>query len=628
MSAMLQPTTPVHSTSVHSTSAHADTVRADRLGRPARLDRPARPGAAATARLPVAGDRVTLLTEGTYPHVHGGVSTWCDQLVRGMPEVRFRVLSLTANGQEPLGWELPPNVVRHQAFPLWGGTRDDNRKGPSRGRRRRFLDAYERFLTALLAPGNDPGFGPALYELAELARAGLLRRAVASEGALRVLTDVWTRPGTPTAPAAPSLHDALTAAGLLEHLLRPLGLRIADGGIAHAVSGGLATLPALTAQHFDEVPFLLTEHGIYQRERYLGHRGASLGAPVKTLLLGFYRQLAAESYRAARLVTPCNQYNRRWEERGGTPAERIRTVYNGVDPRAFPHAGPEPEVLTLTWAGRIDPIKDLETLVRAYALLRRDFPELRLRLFGGVPAGNEDYHDRLAKLTASLGVADRVSFEGRISQVSRAYAAGSVVLLSSISEAFPFSLIEAMSCGRATVSTDVGGVREAAGDCGVVVPPRDPEAMAAATAALLRDPARRAALGARARQRVIDQFTLRASVDNFRRIYRELASGGPVLAPPAPDRLPRPAAHAEPTAPVAEAASGGDAATPGSETGPARAETPPVETPPVETLPLRGRGLLAEPAPDHRAADHPAEHPGGRPLDHPASRLVGHGGGR
>ncbi|MBB1242694.1 GT4 family glycosyltransferase PelF [Streptomyces durbertensis] len=586
---MLQPATPAHSAPAATDTGRATAGRATA----------GRVRTAAPRREPVAGDRVTLLTEGTYPHVHGGVSTWCDQLVRGMPEVRFRVLSLTANGQEPMGWELPPNVVRHQAFPLWGGTRDDNRKGPTRGRRRRFLDAYARFLTALLAPGNDPGFGPALYELAELARAGLLRRAVASEGALRVLTDVWTRPGTPTAPAAPSLHDALTAAGLLEHLLRPLGLRISDGGIAHAVSGGLATLPALTAQHFDEVPFLLTEHGIYQRERYLGHRGASLGAPVKTLLLGFYRQLAAESYRAARLVTPCNQYNRRWEERGGTPAARIRTVYNGVDPGAFPHAGPEPEVLTLTWAGRIDPIKDLETLVRAYALLRRDFPELRLRLFGGVPAGNEDYRDRLEKLTASLGVADRVSFEGRISQVSRAYAAGSVVLLSSISEAFPFSLIEAMSCGRATVSTDVGGVREAAGDCGVVVPPRDPEAMAAATAALLRDPARRAALGARARQRVIDQFTLRASVDSFRRIYRELASGGPALPTPA-DRRPRPVRHVEPPT---DAGADKAAATAAGPAGP----------PPVETLPVRGRGGAAPgPAPDRR----------------PAARLVGQGGAR
>jgi glycosyltransferase involved in cell wall biosynthesis len=98
-------------------------------------------------------------------------------------------------------------------------------------------------------------------------------------------------------------------------------------------------------------------------------------------------------------------------------------------------------------------------------------------------------------------------------------------MLSSISEGFPFTLIEAMSCGRATVSTDVGGVREAVGDSGLVVPPREPEAMARAALELLRDPRRRAAMGEAARLRVIEQFTLRQTVDTFRSIYLELALG-------------------------------------------------------------------------------------------------------
>ncbi|MEV6687225.1 GT4 family glycosyltransferase PelF [Streptomyces sp. NPDC051130] len=474
------------------------------------------------------GRHVTMLTEGTYPHVHGGVSTWCDQLVRGMPEVDFNVIALTGSGREPVTWELPRNVYRHTAVPLWGPPPPRTLRSALRGKaRRRFTDTYEAFLLSMLDPARG-GFSEALRELALLARSGRLAPALRSESVLRLLMDLWTRPGMGTAEAEPTIHDALTATDLLEHALRPLGVRIPPDSVSHAVSSGLATLPALAAKHLDQVPFLLTEHGIYLRERYLGYRTAEQRWPVKALMLGFYRELNTEGYRQADLITPCNQYNRRWEERGGAASDRIRTVYNGVDPYAFPEAGPEPEVPALSWCGRVDPIKDLETLIRAYAFMRQEIPALRLRLFGPVPAGCEDYKLRLEKLAAETGVSDGITFEGRIEQVARAYAAGSVVMLSSISEGFPFSIIEAMSCGRTTVSTDVGGVREAVGDTGLVVPPREPETMARATLALLRDDARRAELGRLARRRVVEKFTLHQSVDGFRHIYRELA-GQPVL---------------------------------------------------------------------------------------------------
>ncbi|MFV0130243.1 GT4 family glycosyltransferase PelF [Streptomyces sp. HMX112] len=479
--------------------------------------------------MPSSGRHVTMLTEGTYPHVHGGVSTWCDQLVRGMPEVDFQILALTGSGREPVTWELPPNVRRHTAFPLWGPVRGRGRPLIG-GERRRFTDVYERFLLSILDPSAHCDFGEGLYALAGLARRGRLSAALRSETALRSLMWIWTMPHLETAAARPTVHDALTATDLLEHALRPLAARIPGDSVAHAVSSGLATLPALAAQHFDGVPFLLTEHGIYLRERYLGYRTEAQRWPVKALLLGFYRELNSLGYRKADLITPCNQYNRRWEERGGAPSDRIRTVYNGVDPTAFPLAGPEPDVPTLSWAGRIDPIKDLETLIRAYAIARAEVPRLRLRLFGGVPAGGEHYKTRLETLAAELGVADGISYEGRVDDVARAYGAGSLVMLSSISEGFPFSLIEAMSCGRATVSTDVGGVREAVGDTGLVVPPREPALMAEAVLSLLGDDERRAELGRLARRRVIDQFTLHRSVDGFRRIYLELA-GVPQPAP-------------------------------------------------------------------------------------------------
>lgn len=467
--------------------------------------------------------RVTLLTEGTYPHSHGGVSVWCDQLVTGMPDVDFDVLAVTGSGREPLAWDLPPHVSHVLSVPMWGPAPDGR---PPRGRAARQLaDAYEKFTAALLDPGAEAGFGPALYALAHAAGDGRLSPFLRSDAAISVLTSVWRRPGLAVREARPTLHDAITATALLEHALRPLSAPPPAEGVAHAVSGGVAVLPGLAALERNGVPLLLTEHGVYLRERYLGYRTAPYRWPVKAVVLGFFRLLAEESYRKAALITPGNRYNRLWEEEGGADPESIRTVYNGVDPAAFPPAGPEPDAPTLSWAGRVDPIKDLETLIRSLALVRERMPAVRLRLFGGTPRGGEAYRERCEALAAELGHADAVTFEGRVDDIKDAYAAGSVVMLSSISEGFPFTLIEAMSCGRATVSTDVGGVREAVGDTGLVVPPRDPAAMAEAALTLLGDPVRRRAMGEAARLRVIERFTLRQTVDTFRAIYHELAAG-------------------------------------------------------------------------------------------------------
>lgn len=309
------------------------------------------------ARRPSSGVRVTLLTEGTYPHSHGGVSVWCDQLVQGMPEIDFDVIAVTGSGREPLVWELPTHVSRVLSVPMWGDPPAG--REPRWSARAQLGDAYEEFLTALLDPRAEARFPRALYALARAATGRTLSPFLRGDKAIAILTSVWNRPGLAVREAAPSLHDALTATSLLEHALRPLAVPLPRTGVTHAVSGGLATLPGLAALDQHGVPLLLTEHGVYLRERYLGYRIAPYRWPVKAVVLGFFRLLAQESYRQAALITPGNRYNRVWEEQGGAAPESIRTVYNGVDPTAFPppdpsrrdslSAGPAGSTRSRTW---------------------------------------------------------------------------------------------------------------------------------------------------------------------------------------------------------------------------------------------------------------------------------------
>ncbi|AEV81248.1 glycosyl transferase [Actinoplanes sp. SE50] len=469
--------------------------------------------------------KVALLTEGTYPHSMGGVSVWCDQLLRGLKHHEFDVYAIVASGVEPAVWELPANVTAH-GIALWPPVAGRPRSRTPRTAER-LASAYGDLIEALLLPSESAAdaFAAALRGIVEHAASETVGTDLSPYGEMAVsrLLKAWAANAALSQVAVPSVLDALTAVDVIERSLRPLLHPTPRADVTHAVTNGLAALPGLAAKWRYGTPMLLTEHGVYLRERYLGLRAAEYNWPIKATLAAFLRLLCTTVYRSADLVAPGNKYNRRWETKFGAHPELIETVYNGVEPDDFPTAGAEPEAPTVTWAGRVDPIKDLETLIRSFALVHAEMPEARLRIFGGTPAGAEGYRQRCEALVVKLGLAGAATFEGRVAEIRDAYAAGHVVALSSISEGFPYTLIEAMTSGRATVSTDVGGVSEAVGSTGLVVPPRDPEAMAAACLALLRDDTRRRELGRQARERALANFTVDKAVDSYDAIYHDLA---------------------------------------------------------------------------------------------------------
>ncbi|MFE7443616.1 DUF3492 domain-containing protein, partial [Streptomyces chartreusis] len=140
-----------------------------------------------------AAARVTLLTEGTYPHSHGGVSVWCDQLVTGMSDIEFDVVAVTGTGREPAMWDLPDHVRSVLSVPMWGAAPEGH---PPRGRSRRQLaDVYERFLTALVDPGAEDGFAPALYDHALPAADAEHSPVLLGHAGTAILTAVSRRPG-------------------------------------------------------------------------------------------------------------------------------------------------------------------------------------------------------------------------------------------------------------------------------------------------------------------------------------------------------------------------------------------------------------------------------------------------
>ncbi|GGV66478.1 transferase [Streptomyces griseoloalbus] len=514
--------------------------------------------------------RIGMLTEGGYPYVDGEGWLWCDRLVRGLGHHEFDVYAFSSSeAQEQAGWvPLPPQVGRVRTAPLWGAWGDGVVYG--RRARRRFSEHYGELAAVLcaatdpLAPDSRPArpgtprvsaeadrFATALHGLAELARdEGGLQSALRSETAVRALERACRAPGALRTTREARVPDLLAVAAHLERALRPLsldwyeedGLGAVD--VCHAAAGGVTALPGLLAHHFSGVPLLVTEYGVRLRTYYLTRPDSP--PAVRALLAAFHGRLAAEIYRRAAFITPGNTHARRWQERCGADRAKLRTVYPGMDAAPFAEVGEAPESAdphTLVWVGHVQPAKDLVSLLHAFAEIRKEEPKTRLRIIGG-PCGPEGaaYLGHCRALAAQLfpdeaesphSVGDNpVSFEElggpELPTPADAYGRGAVTVSSSVVEGFPVGLVEAMFCGRATVSTDVGAVVEAIGGTGLVVPPRNPRALAEACVSLLRDPERRARLGAAARARALELFTADQSIAAFHGIYLEIVARTPV----------------------------------------------------------------------------------------------------
>lgn len=165
------------------------------------------------------------------------------------------------------------------------------------------------------------------------------------------------------------------------------------------------------------------------------------------------------------------------------------------------------------------PIKDHATLFRATHILVRRWPGLALVVVGSGPS-----LDELQTLATQLGIADNVRFAGLRPQTPSFHHLFDLSVLSSVSEGFPNSLLEAMAAGRPIVATAVGGVRDAVrdGENGLLVPPGDPERLASAIAALIEDPERATAMGRAGAQRARTEFDGRVVVGALERLYAEL----------------------------------------------------------------------------------------------------------
>jgi glycosyltransferase involved in cell wall biosynthesis len=292
-----------------------------------------------------------------------------------------------------------------------------------------------------------------------------------------------------------------------------------DSDIALVTAAGWAALPALVHRALHGTPTVLVEHGVYVREAYLANVDAERHGG-RFLATRLARGLARAAYASADVVAPVTANHRHWERSLGVGPDRIRVIPNGVSVPDRIESAPRRSIVVSV--GRVDPLKDVLTMLRVADEVTRRMPEARFLHYGPVPEGRLAYGESCRELHERLELGERFRFMGSTSDPHGAVRDADVVLMTSISEGFPLSILEAMAQGRPVVSTEVGGVADALTGCGVLAPAGDVYALSLAVCTLLRDPDLAERLGRRGFDRVRRRFTKEACLEGYRALFGEL----------------------------------------------------------------------------------------------------------
>ncbi|HOU52447.1 MAG TPA: GT4 family glycosyltransferase PelF [Myxococcota bacterium] len=490
---------------------------------------------------------VCMILEGSYPYVVGGVSTWIHDLVTSLSDVSFHLVHIGVGIESPrkMRYTLPPNVLQFQQIPLmesipW--------RGPRFRQKRRSWEAVARFLEDL-SRDDTSGFRDLLHALDPRSPEAITPYDVFHGKPFWNLLVQWYRQHFPDFSF---LDYFWTLRFMALPLFRVLYAEVPPARLYHATCTGYAGLLGAVASIRTGAPLVLTEHGIYTNERMIEitqaqwiyrERTSSLvptrqvGA-LQNLWMRKFEVLSRLSYAQATRIFTLYEGNRQMQIQGGAPPDRCEIIPNGIDLERYDamHLARQEKLRgppRVCMVGRVAPIKDVKTFIRAARMVHEEMPEVRFEVLGGTDE-DESYLEECQRLVKVLSLKPVFDFPGAV-DMKEHYPSISVLVLTSISEAQPFVLLEAMRVGIPVVATSVGACAElvlgsgsddeALGPAGFITNVRSPRETADAILALLRDPEMARRMGETGRERVGRYYIRRKMLEEYRGVYRGLCGG-------------------------------------------------------------------------------------------------------
>ena len=397
--------------------------------------------------------KICMIAEGCYPYVVGGVSSWIHSMIKAFPQVEFVLLSIVG-GRSQRGrfvYELPENLTA--VYEAYLEDYDWGRKA-KRGKRTRLNEKEYNALRSIIS--NEDVDWDTVFEMFQKEKFSIDDLLMGADF-LEIVKEYYRQ----RYPYIVFSDFLWTMRSIYMPLFLILQTRLPKADIYHCASTGYAGVLGSMAKHFYRSGLLISEHGIYTREREEELIKAEWVEGIyKNIWINQFKKLSRMAYQRADTVTSLYDHARQLQIELGCPAEKIRVTPNGIDTLRLSNLqGKTEEEKNMIYVGavlRVTKIKDVKTLIQAFAFAKKEVENLKLWIMGPCDEDRE-YARECFDLVETLGVSD-VVFTGR-ADIREYLGKMDYTILTSISEGQPLTILESFAAHKPVIATDVGNCR-------------------------------------------------------------------------------------------------------------------------------------------------------------------------
>ena len=466
--------------------------------------------------------RVCIVAEGCYPFVVGGVSSWVNSLIQLFPNTEFVILAIAANRSQRGNYvyELPDNVTEVYELYL------DDVDWCKQRRRRHKLKKEQYYALRSLVLDQQIAWD-VLFDMMQQEDISV-NDLLMGEDFLHAVTDCYRLQYSQIV-----FSDFLwTMRSIYLPLLLTLKMKIPKADLYHCVATGYAGVLGSMAKHLYGSRMLISEHGIYTREREEELIKAKWVSGIyKNIWIAQFRKMSRLAYEQAQLITSLFEHARELQIELDCPEEKTMVTPNGIRVEHFcnlPEKTQEDEgMINIGAVLRVTPIKDVKTMIQAFGFAKEKDKRLKLWIMGPCEE-DEEYARECFELVESLHISDIV-FTGRI-DVREYLGRMDMTILTSISEGQPLTILEGFAAKKPAIATDVGncygliyGETDDFGPAGIITHIMNVEEIAQAMLDMAENEEMRLKMGENGYKRVMKKYRVEYMQKQYWEIYRDYA---------------------------------------------------------------------------------------------------------